>query len=136
MNSNLPHGAMTGDMANSCEVFRVQDKDGRGPWKPGFSHQWVEDREDHNNLKPWFLEFGDVRRLAICGMSLGSGCRTLEQLQRWFTHSEYKTLLKLGYRAVRIKVGRILASSDIQCFFERSKPLNEDAEEIELYPSK
>src|SRR5207247_592614 len=96
------------------EVFRVQDKDGRGPWKPGFSHRWVEDREDHDKLVPWYTEFGRVDRRAIYGMAVGSGCRTLEQLRRWFTPSEYRTLRRLGYQAVRLKAGRILAESEIQ----------------------
>ena len=42
----------------SNEIYRVQDAQGRGPWKPGFSHRWVEDRPDHYNLPPWFVEFG------------------------------------------------------------------------------
>ena len=114
-------------------VFRIQDAEGRGPWKPGFSHVWVEDRPDHDNLVPWYLEFGDVTKWAIYGMALGTGCSTVAQLQRWFTPSEYSKLLGLGYRAVRMEVGRILAESDIQCVFERSKPLREDVEPIDLY---
>lgn len=114
-------------------VFRVQDAEGRGPWRPGFSHVWVEDRPDHDNLVPWFVEFGDVRQRAIYGMAMGSGCRSLEQLRRWFTPTEYAKLLTLGYQAVQMKTGLILAESDIQCVFQRAKPLNEDVEPINLY---
>jgi len=114
-------------------VFRVQDADGRGPWKPGFSHRWVEDRPDHENLIPWFNEFGDVRERAIYGMVMGCGCRTLDQLRRWFTPSEYKTLLGFGYQAVKMQIGRVLAESDIQCVFECSKPLNQGCEVVQLY---
>lgn len=121
-------------MSEPAIVYRVQDAEGRGPWRPGFSHNWVEDRSDHDNLLPWFVEFGDVRKIAILGMAMGSGCRTLEQLRRWFTQSEYKTLLNYGYRAVQMRVGRVLAESDIQCVFERALPLNEGVQEIELYP--
>lgn len=91
-------------------VYRIQDRDGRGPWKPGFSRRWVEDRADHDVLRPWFEEFGRVDKLAIVGFAIGCGCRTVEQLQRWFTPSEYATLLQFGYRAVRLDVGRILAA--------------------------
>ena len=114
-------------------VFRVQDAEGRGPWKPGFSHNWVEDRDDHQNLVPWFEEFGDVRQRAIYGMAMGSGCRTVEQLRRWFTATEYAKLLTLGYNAVRMPAGIILAQSEIQCVFQRAKPLNEGCEVIDLY---
>jgi len=114
-------------------IFRIQDKDGRGPWKPGFSHKWIETREDHDNLPPWPLEFGRVDRQLFLGEHAGSGCLTLEQLQRWFTPSEYKTLLKYGYRAVKMEVNRLLAHSDIQCVFGRTKPLKEDFIVVELY---
>ena len=114
-------------------VYRIQDKDGRGPWKPGFSRRWVEDRPDHDNLPPWYVEFGPVHHRVLYGEEMGSGCKTLEQLRRWFTPSEYKTLKMHGYRAVRLEVGRILAESGIQCVFGRAKPLREDAVEIELY---
>ena len=114
-------------------IYRVQDKEGRGPWRPGFSHKWVEDREDHDNLVPWLYEFGRVDQTAIYGMAIGCGCLTLEQLRRWFTESEYRKLQRYGYHAVRIKVGRVLAASDIQCVFERAKPLRYDVERVELY---
>lgn len=119
----------------SAVVFRVQDRAGRGPWKPGFSSRWVEDREDHDNLAPWPYELGDAPlRDHISGMAMGCGCLSLEQLRRWFTPSEYRTLQKHGYRAVKMTVGRVLASSEIQCVFERVKPLREDVEPVELYP--
>ena len=116
-------------------VYRVQDKDGRGPWKPGFSHRWVEDRDDHDVLIPWYQEFGRVERLAIAGMHLGCGCRTIEQLRRWFTLKEYKKLVEFGYRAVSMGCGRALGESDIQVVFERSRPLREAVTPISLYPA-
>lgn len=114
-------------------VYRVQDRDGRGPWKPGFSSRWVEPRADHENLPSWYAEFGPVHSKLLYGEEMGSGCRTLEQLRRWFTRSEYKRLREYGYRAVKMEVGRILAESEIQCVFGRAKPLNEDVTGIELY---
>lgn len=121
-------------VALGLTIFRVQDKDGRGPWKPGFSHKWVKDRDDHDNLVPWLYEFGRVDRTANYGMAIGCGCLTLEQLRRWFTPTEYETLRRFGYRAVKMEAGRILAESDIQCVFERAKPLREGVETVELYP--
>ena len=114
-------------------VYRVQDKDGRGPWRPGFSRRWVEDRDDLKNLPPWYVELGPIHRKAVVGCAVGSGCLTKEQLRRWFTESEYRTLVRYGYRAVRMEAGRILGQSGIQCVFERTKPLSEDVIEIDLY---
>lgn len=118
----------------SVDVYRVQDRDGRGPWKPGFSRHWVEDRDDLDHLPPWTHELPNALQKRIVGMHLGCGCQTLEQLRRWFTPGEYATLRRHGYLAVKMKVGRILAASRTQCVFERAKPLYEDFETVELYP--
>lgn len=115
-------------------IYRVQDKDGRGPWKPGFSHRWVEDRDDHDNLIAWPIELGNALAGRRNGMHVGCGCQTLEQLRRWFTASEYSTLLGLGYWAVQLEVNRVLAQSQTQCVFERSGPLRQGVVKIELYP--
>lgn len=121
-------------------VYRIQDADGRGPWRPGFSHKWVEDRTDDEFLAlvPWTLQF-DTRKIVrehLVGMHLGCGCLTLEQMQRWFRPSEYETLLRYGYRAIRMDDVRVLAQSDIQCVFLRAKPLNKDVVGVELYAAK
>ena len=117
-------------------IYRVQDRDGRGPWKPGFSHRWIEDRPDLDNLPPWFEEFGRVDRCAPAGASIGSGCRTLEQLRRWFTPIEYLTILRFGYQAIGMEVDCILAESDIQCVFARRKLLKQDVVPVSLYQSE
>ena len=114
-------------------VYRIQDADGRGPWKPGYSHRWVEDRPDHDNLLPSFMEFGPVYQQILYGEHAGSGCLTVEQLRRWITQSEYAKLKALGYKAVKMRVGRIIASSDVQCVFGCPMPLNQECEEFELY---
>lgn len=114
-------------------VCRVQDADGRGPFKPGFSHWWVEERADHDNLVPWLQQFGRVDRLVAVKRNMGCACKTLEQLRRWFTPSEYATLRRYGYQAVEMDVDRVLAESLIQCVFQRSKPLREDVRPFDLY---
>jgi len=94
-------------------VYRIQDKDGRGPFKPGFSHRWVQSRDDHENLVPWFVEFGPIHK-TICTFEVaGTGCESIKQLRRWFTKKEYKRLRGYGYMAVKMDVDRILASSEI-----------------------
>ena len=119
--------------SNDSKVYRVQDENGRGPFKPGFSKHWVEERKDHKNLKPWMEEFPEAyeqisRGLRFCGI----GCLTVKQLQRWFTPAEYSTLLKFGYEAVAMEA-MVIAYSDTQCVFQRVKPLNEDVEVLSLY---
>lgn len=116
-------------------VYRVQSFDGRGPWRPGFTSRWVEDRDDLMFLQPWFVEFGDVRKLIPTGMASGSACRSIEQLKRWFTPREYRTLLYCWYKAVAMEA-TVLVGSSVQCVILREKPLNEDVEPFELYSHK
>ncbi len=114
-------------------VFRIQDQDGRGPFKPGFTKKWSIDRADKENLVPWFQEFGRVDLKVLYGATAGSACETLEQLRRWFSKEEYNTLKELGYKAVKMEVDRIMAKSEIQCFISRSIPFKQQINEVELY---
>jgi len=121
-------------------IVRVQGRDGRGPWRPGFSHRWVFDREDIETLPPWMEDFGgDVVGIAArqgpkFGAYFGCGCRTVEQLRRWFVLEEYETLKRFGYSAVEIIADRIIAENERQLVFQRKKPLAIEAVEFELYP--
>lgn len=114
-------------------IYRIQDKEGRGPWRPGFSHLWVESRDDHNNLVPWYVEFGNIDNLLETKYIYGCGCKTIDQLKRWFTKTEYEKLKNYGYEAVKIKINKIVVESDIQCVFARKKALNKSAVMFKLY---
>lgn len=122
--------------SGSPVVFRVQDRDGRGPWKPGFSERWVEDRTDEEfaALGPWPLDVMLALREMAGRRHMGYACQTLDQLRQWFRPGEYKTLLRYGYVAVKMPVDEVLAASDVQCFFVRSKPLRAEVERFDLYP--
>lgn len=41
-------------------VYRTQDSEGRGPWRPGFSRVWcdAEFGPGAESLPPWGAEFG------------------------------------------------------------------------------
>ena len=113
-------------------VFRVQDSDGRGPWKPNFSHAWVHPRPEHDDiLIPFYEEFKGIRFMS--DLFMGSGCLTLGQLRKWFIPLEYARLLRLGFRAVSMEVDGLLAISRVQCVFERKLPLREEVQEVKLY---
>jgi hypothetical protein len=119
-------------------IYRIQDKDGRGPWKPGFSRYWCEDKSDevHAKLKPWPLEFGLGILDAVNNYEhVACGCTSPEQLRTWFSEIEYGRLLKYGYMAFQIVPWRILAQSDIQCVFTTRRPLRKESLLIDLYPT-
>jgi len=115
-------------------IYRVQDKDGRGPWKPGFSHKWIVDRDDLNNLHSINKEFNCsyLDRTFYEGWHFGCGCLSVDQLKRWFIEEEYNTLLEYGYSSVKIN-GKVLESSSIQCLFARRKHLKYHGGIFSLY---
>jgi len=117
----------------TTSIYRVQDPTGRGPWRPGFSHLWIEDRPDLDNLPPWHIEFGSILCQADTSMHLGCGCRTLDQLRRWFTPCEFRRLRRYGFQAVLLDVDRILAESEIQLVFQRVLPLHKGFRPVKLY---
>ncbi len=120
-------------MSEPVIIYRVQDAEGRGPWRPGMGLLWIDERPDHENLRPMFEEFPDVLSRHRYEMSLGCGCRTVAQLQRWFTPNEYRRLQGFGYRAVSMGVERILGESAVQGVFERTKLLRDGATAFNLY---
>lgn len=124
-------------MASRPCVYRIQDKDGRGPWKPGFSHKWVEDRtdEEYAALPPGGTQFPQLNCMTfVSDRYYGFGCESLDQLRKWFRRSEYETLRGYGYRACKLYVDRILFQSDVQVVFERAQPLKVSAKSVSLYP--
>lgn len=114
-------------------IFRIQDNEGRGPWRPGFSHLWVKPRPDHDNLPPWMFEFPHIDIKSIESGHFGSGCRNTKQLRRWFTKNEYKTLVNFGFKAVMMDVEEVLAESEKQLLFRRMFPLNQYYTVVRLY---
>ena len=117
-------------------VYRMQDVDGRGPWKPGFSESWTEDRDEaeYAALRPMFQEFPGLLGCFRTGKHYGCGCLSLEQLRRWIRPNEYARLKRYGYHCVSMEVDRVLHASDVQCVFERTKPLRKSIKVVKLHP--
>ena len=107
-------------------VFRVQDDNGRGPYKSGLSHVWVDAHHEQRNPSI----FDDFK---ISPDELGScwypnengGCafRNLQQLNGWFQLVERFRLEELGYSIVSMIVDRIIYESERQLIFARKRPL-------------
>jgi hypothetical protein len=114
-------------------VYRIQDSDGRGPYRPELgSQQWKDAGHDKRN-PPFYVECGfeciDTRRP---GEHMGCAFRTIEQAQRWFSADEYMRLRVLGYRFVRLAVDRIAAESPTQLVVARKRPFAEGATVLNL----
>lgn len=117
-------------------VYRVQAPDGRGPFRPGLTVRWLK-RAPEALLLPWQEEFDVQATLRKADrrqpQHIGCGCRTQDQLRRWFSLPEYKALLSLGFQAVELDVHLVLAESRVQLVFQRSLPLEVGARPVALY---
>lgn len=116
-------------------VYRVQDHEGRGPFKPGQSHLWADDT-GAPQLPPIFEEFPNAinKMHAIIdkhGGAVGCACRSIEQVMRWFTQTERERLTARGYHLVSISADKILAESPNQVVFWRQLPLRFGLERLD-----
>jgi len=114
-------------------IFRIQDKEGRGPWRPGFSHNWVIPRPVHDLLIPPYLEHPNFIEEIYKHRFTGVGCKSLDQLRVWISKKEYKKLLKYGYQAGLFRDCNIFLDSEIQSIFSREQHLSKGFVPVRLY---
>jgi len=113
-------------------IYRIQDKEGRGPFRPGFSHQWID--EDRAEWPETYMhQFGaDILKNIPEQRHAGCGFFSVDQLKKWFTPVELDRLLLLGYSAVKLDSSTVIARSKEQLVFHRKKPLWIDAIKIDV----
>jgi hypothetical protein len=107
-------------------IHRVQDPDGRGPFKPGRSQLWcAPDRDGPPSIVD---EFGLEWQAEIpTGWHAGCGFERVEQVAAWFSAEEIRRLELLGYRLVVLRGCRVLRRSPDQVLFVREPPLRRGA---------
>ena len=112
-------------------VYRIQDREGRGPFRPGFSHVWADKdfAPGQEELPPWPIEFGAdlIERRGLPGEHYGSAVLKRRALDRWFSQAEQLRLAALGFHVVSIKADRILAESKNQVVFASRLPFAQAA---------
>jgi len=119
-------------------VYRMQDGAGRGPFKPGFTDTWLEDRtnDEYEALKPAFKSFPGIlwQMHQLSGKyHCACGCLSLDQLRLWFTPSECVTLSRHGYTAVEMEADLIIQSDSTQCVFARKRAIRRGFRVVKLY---
>lgn len=103
-------------------AWRVQDKNGRGPYNAAYG--WQEDEHtlqtgrpgppNDPGLREYFVNIqSDVEK---SGRELVFGFVTVDQLHAWFRHDELEVLFEQGFTVHKIKVTDIW-SSDYQAVF-------------------
>jgi len=109
------------------EVYRIQDCNGRGPFKPGSTWYDIDFAPGVKPLPTWMEEFGPdvIYKLGQAHEHFGTGVRSLDKLRWWFSLPEMRKLNALGYNIVRMKISRVLGESENQVLFARRKKLSE-----------
>jgi hypothetical protein len=108
-------------------ILRYQDVTGRGPWRPGFSHRWV-DMKGPPQLPPIQDEIdlpALLRALQRRQLHVGCGVRGWEGVKRWFSYTERLKLGLLGFRLVDASGCEVLAETPHQVVVGSRRPLAE-----------
>jgi hypothetical protein len=114
-------------------AFRVQAADGRGPWRPGFSHRWIDEEAPVGRLTETVMDLMPIHELRSLPSSMvyGSACRTLPALLDWFTPVERDRLAHLGFHPVRLNADIVLAESRWQMLIGRTRPFHDGATRLQ-----
>ena len=103
-------------------VYRIQDANGSGPFKPGFRRVWSD---DSGPARPPAELLGKIALTTPRETWLGSAVRSRAQLRLWFTRSEERRLKRLGYQVVALEADEILAENEHEVIIERARRFNE-----------
>jgi hypothetical protein len=108
------------------KLLRVQDLEGRGPYRPGLSKFWADPQGPA--LMPWWVELGLGMYEAFAripeGMFGGSAFRTAEQYDTWFSAAERAKLDAIGFYLVRFRPDKIVFETPTQVVFAQNYPLS------------
>lgn len=109
-------------------LYRIQDAEGRGPWRPGFSHQWIDPDKDDSLCPPMMVEFPNWRARFTMFEARGFlhfGCcvRGIVGLHRWFTPDELERLRGFGFRLVDASTMHIVCEGKTQIIGASHWPL-------------
>lgn len=108
------------------KIIRVQDRNGRGPYRPGFSHVWSD--PDGPVVLPWWTELGLDFEAAHAAMTTefhnGCGFRTRGQLHAWFSDKELRALDRHGFCLAAVNADKVYAETPTQIVFGSVQPLS------------
>lgn len=106
-------------------LYRIEDADGRGPFRPGFTVRWRD--QSGPDLPPPWVEAGISLEefAALFGeypAKRGCACRSIKQLFHWFSPRERRRLANFGFQLTRIEGASILLETETQVVFEITSP--------------
>ena len=107
-------------------LFRVQDKHGRGPWRPGLSSRWVDAfrTAQHPPIYEERPDWLDVCREAqASGAHVGCAVDGADALLSWFSPMELIRLHDLGFFIVDASACDVLIRTQTQVVIASRLPL-------------
>lgn len=111
-------------------LYRIQDADGRGPWKPGFSKNWIDWHKDDSLCPPIQVEFPNWKAvIQIAGIrgftAFGCCVAGMAGLHRWFTPDEMRRLARFGYNLIDASAMTPICTGKSQIIAGWTRPLRE-----------
>lgn len=113
-------------------IYRIQDAQGRGPYKPGETELWKDEDRDHP-AAPSVNQMLAMRRRAPKGHYMGFGFESMDQLRAWFSEGEIARLYYRGYSIVKMGVTGFLMRESTQCAFHRRYAFTQGIEVLNLW---
>lgn len=106
---------------NCKKVYRIQNKDGKGPYVYTVNRSWETKNHNNNSLTPSPKEDG----IFDFTFKYKFGFTTLIQLHNWFSDKELDNLSNSGFTVHEIKAEKIIEGNKqiafIPTLLERSK---------------
>lgn len=106
----------------SPTLYRVQDKEGRGPYRPGFSHRWL-DRKPNYAKRPAIQDDLTCLEFRYLDGFYGCAAKSIDQLRDWFSPGESTRLARFGYRVITFCPDEVVAETEYQVVFWSRSPL-------------
>ena len=110
------------------KLYRIQDAEGRGPWRPGFSAKWIDPEKDDSLCPPMMDDFPDwqqrLHKSALKGLhNFGCCVRGVHGLHKWFAPAELDRLRGFGFHLVDASSLTVIAESKSQIIGASRWPL-------------
>lgn len=107
-------------------ILRIQDKAGRGPWRPGFSDAWVDAWRTQQN-PPIYVEVSNFREIVADahkrGKHIGCAAKGMDGLLSWFSPMEIVRLHGMGFYVADASGCDVLAETPTQVLICSNTPL-------------
>lgn len=118
-------------------VYRVQDAEGRGPWRPGLSGQWMDFDAPVGRLSETIMDLLSVAQIRALPppYHYGCACRSYQDLLAWFQPAEMPRLHALGFYPVKLAVDHIVVESPTQLVVARLRPFADGATRLSWPPT-